>query len=93
MVSYNLLNVISILLFVQLGLCHKQTKPTKPECPSICPFNYFPVCGKRSDGYRNFGNSCTLGVYNCENPKNQFTAVYEEGQECKETDLPLAPLE
>ncbi|KAF9425559.1 hypothetical protein BGZ94_007429 [Podila epigama] len=59
-----------------------ECKPAPEKCLKACTMDYRPVCGTSKNGtLQTFGNSCSLEVYNCENPSNQFT-VMSQG-ECK----------
>ncbi|XP_059485176.1 vasotab-TY3-like [Neocloeon triangulifer] len=42
------------------------------DCPTICPLNYAPICGKNSKGeLKTFSNECGMRAQNC-NGKNDF---------------------
>ncbi|KAG4072941.1 hypothetical protein HA402_006621 [Bradysia odoriphaga] len=47
----------------------------RPVCDIMCTMQYDPVCGLPQSGCgdcRTFGNACSLGVYNCQNPGNLY---------------------
>ncbi|KAK3848556.1 MAG: hypothetical protein J3R72DRAFT_429240 [Linnemannia gamsii] len=63
---------------------HDSASTIKKPCPNLCPLIYKPVCAKNKYGEkRTFSNSCALGVYNCEHPKDSFTAISETACEEK----------
>ncbi|XP_037809329.1 enhancer of split M1 protein-like [Lucilia sericata] len=60
---------IAVLVCALFLICSVQA-----QCPSICPAVYQPVCGFNGRCYKQFSNSCQMGVENC-NKKQNFRQV------------------
>lgn len=47
--------------------------PKQPECMTMCPYNYDPICAKGPSGdFLTFPNQCVLDADNCLNPNKGF---------------------
>ncbi|KAM7355859.1 U-Kazal-Dg21.2-like [Cochliomyia hominivorax] len=55
----------SVIILALFFLCSVQA-----QCPEICPAIYLPVCGFNGRCYREFSNSCQMGVENCTQNQN-----------------------
>ncbi|KAF9092697.1 hypothetical protein BGX29_010328 [Mortierella sp. GBA35] len=76
--------IISLaIVAASMSIQSAMAAPAAPAaCNKVCTMIYQPVCAKLKTGEtKTFGNACTLGVYNCENPSNQYEFVAESACE------------
>ncbi|XP_037026891.1 uncharacterized protein LOC119067825 isoform X8 [Bradysia coprophila] len=56
----------------------------EPKCPTVCPFNYVPICAAGQSGnIQTFSNGCAVASHNCLNENDQYTVIHDgECDEC-----------